>query len=181
MRQIFLILWVVILFSCNETGEKVLGVKAYFDLDSLLDHQIIVLSEADLKLNKQVVLDGALEEAVFDPDTSRLKDEFKIFREFDLNKTNYVGAYEPVVSGNLIRYELKPDQESPVKYLEIKTKNDEVLQIEGLFAENKEIFQHQREMKINFSNGLISAYSIRGFQDMVMKDIVHFQTEVHFR
>lgn len=181
MRQIFLILGLAILFSCNETGEKVLGVKAYFDLDSLLDHQIMLLSEADLKLNKQVVLDGESEEAVFDPDTSRLKDEFKIFREFDLNKTNYVGAYEPIVSGNQVRYELKPDQKSPVKYLEIEMLNGEMLRIEGLFVEHKEIFQHQREIKINFSNGHISAYSIRGYQDMVMKDTVHFQTEVSFQ
>lgn len=181
MKQFFLMVSLAILISCNETGEKVLGVKEYFDLDSLLDRQIVLLAEANQQMNKQVVLDGVQENAVFDPDTTRLRGEFKIFREFDLNKTNYVGAYEENTSGNKVRYELKPDQKSPVRFLEIETSNDEIRQIEGLFLEDKEIYQHRREIKISFSEGLISAYSIRGFQDMVMKDTVHFQTDVRFQ
>ncbi|MEQ8878566.1 MAG: hypothetical protein RLQ12_02995, partial [Cyclobacteriaceae bacterium] len=74
-----------------------------------------------------------------------------------------------------------PDQKSPVRFLEIETSNDEIRQIEGLFLEDKEIYQHRREIKISFSEGLISAYSIRGFQDMVMKDTIHFQTDVRFQ
>lgn len=181
MRQNFLMICLALLFSCNESGEQVLRVKDYFDLDSLLDSQIVLLSESDLKLNKKVMLDGEQENAVFDPDTSRLKDEFKIFREFDLNKTNYVGAYETKISGNKVRYELRPDQKSPVKYLEIESENDEVLNIDGLFIEDKEIYQHYREINISFSKGLITDYSVRGFQDMVMKDTIHFQTEATFQ
>ncbi len=181
MRQIFLMVLMAALWSCNESGEQALRVKDYYDLDSLLDRQIVLLAETDLKLQKQVTLDGEKENAVFDPDTTLLRDEFKIFREFDLNKTNYVGAYETTVSGNEMRYELKSDQKSPVKFLEIEILDDKILRIEGLFIEDKEIFQHQREINISFVDGLMATYSVRGFQDMVMRDTVHFFTEARFQ
>lgn len=180
MKQLSIFALVIGLLSCNESGEKALRVNEYFNLDSLLDNQIELLAKSSLKLNKQAILDGELEEEIFDPDTTRLKDEFKIFREFDLNKTNYVGAYEIKKTGNQVRYELKPDQKSPVKYLEIVSDDEGIYRIEGLFFEDKEIFKHKREIRVEFSDGLVSAYSIEGFQDMVMKDTVQFQTKVKF-
>ncbi|XOV92438.1 MAG: hypothetical protein ACFHWX_19820 [Bacteroidota bacterium] len=178
-------LLLLILFGvsgCNVSGEKALTIKEYFDLDSLLDHQIELIANSNLKLDKKVMLDGQIEEKTFDPDTAMLTGEFKIIREFDLNKTNYIGAYEVISNGGITKYLLKPGQNSPVDYLEIQKGSDGKLeQLKGVFFEDKEIYQHQREIQIIFKNGQISAYSIKGYQHMIMKDTVQFLTQAIIR
>ncbi len=169
------------LIGCSVTSEKSLQVNEYYDLDSLLDVQVKLISAANLELYKRVTLDGQIEEESFASDTSRLIDEFKILREFDLNKTNYVGAYQITQKGSSIRYELKSDQNSPVKYLEINKDQSQLKSIKGYFFEDKEIYQHQREIEIVFLDDLIRTYKVKGFQDMVMKDSITFLTEVELR
>lgn len=176
------ILILFIVSGCNVSGERALSVKEYFNLDSLLDHQIQLIAGSGLTLTKKVTLDEKSEEKTFDPDTSFLKGEFKILREFDLNKTNYIGAYDVIEKDNSLRYVLKSDQNSPVESLDIQKNEDGGLrEIKGLFLENRKIYQHQREIEISFENGLISSYVIRGYQDMAMKDSIQFLTEGWFR
>lgn len=181
MRLILSLLFLAGLNGCNVSGEKALRVNEYFDLDSLLDVQIALIAESNLELNKRVNLNGQIEEETFPADTSRLAGEFKILREFDLNKTNYVGAYQITQSDSSIRYELKPDQEGPVKYLEINNSQEQLNRIDGFFFEDKQLYQHQREIEIVFSNDLIKSYTVKGFQDMLMKDSISFLTEAVFR
>ncbi len=174
----FLIVLILLLGNCTGAGEKALSVNEYFSLDSLLDAQIEWIAASDVVLAKSVTLDDRTEKESMKPDTATLKDEFRIFREFDLNKTNYVGAFDKVINDSLILYDLKNGQSSPVKFLRITRDKNGLDQITGHFFEDKEIFRHVRDIRIIFSEGRITSYSIRGFQDMIMKDTVFFQTEV---
>jgi len=183
MRLASLVLLILFgVFGCNAPGGKSLSIKEYFDLDSLLDHQIELIANSDLKLDKKVMLDGQIEEGIFDPDTAMLKNEFKILREFDLNKTNYIGAFDVIHEDGLTKYQLKPGQNCPVKYFEIQRDSEGKLELlKGVFFEDKEIYRHQREIQIFFANGIISTYTIGGYQGMIMKDSIQFLTEAKIK
>ncbi len=94
MRNFLLPVLVFILaLGCGENRQSTVTLKVYFDLDSLLDRQVALLSEKKVLLSKEVAMDDQKETLELQPDSAEWESEFVIIRDFNLNKSYYVGAY----------------------------------------------------------------------------------------
>lgn len=175
------IVLILIVGGCSQSDQKTANIQEYFDLDSLVKTQVELILQSEKKLTKQVILDGETESQSFTPTKEQLEDEFKVFLELDLNQPNYVGAYMETVTESVLRYDLKPDQESAVKFLEISYENGDVNQITGQFVENKDIYNHEREVVVNFREDIIASYTIIGNQDMIIGDSVYFKIDAELK
>ncbi len=172
MKTFILFLFVLITAGCDHSVRKV-SVDAYFSMDSLLDAQLIS-SNGSVRAEKRVLLDGKEEVQSVTFDSSDWANELKIFRDFELNKANYVGAYQVTEGESFTRYDLKKGEKSPVEYLKLELKEESVASIEGEFLEDRAIYQHQRKIKLYLEDKKISHYEVTGFQKMISKDTIKY-------
>lgn len=174
MREAFLLLLALVLLGCAKNKQSAIGPKAYYDLDSLLDAQIEMLSEEDVLLRKSVEMDGKQEQNEKKLDSAGWGKEFLIIRDFDLNKPNNVGAYSTEKSNGDIKYTLTANIDAPVKAFDVIKKEGNLSQITSNYFEDKSIYQHRRKMTLKFDNGLLRNYEVRGFQKMILKDTIKY-------
>lgn len=164
----------LVLLACGENRESTVEPNAFYDLDSVLNAQIRVFSERGYTLRKTVQMDGKEEQLTEEPDSAGWAEEFAIIRDFDLNQPNNVGAYSTEKFEETIKYELSDNIESPVKVFEVEKKNGNLSRISGKYFEDKSIYQHRRVLELNFEDGLLKTYMVRGFQDMILKDTINY-------
>lgn len=162
------------LLGCQENRESVRELKVYFDLDSLLDAQVRLLAMTNATLTKKVVMDSREEVREEHPDTTGWQEEFVILRDFDLNKSHYVGSYHREEAENVVKYVLNEDMDAPVKSLDLRLRNGRLQQIRSNYFEDKSIYQHRRNLELNFKGDYLESYSISGFQKMILKDTVKY-------
>ncbi|MEQ9304185.1 MAG: hypothetical protein RJQ14_09740 [Marinoscillum sp.] len=164
----------VVLSACEQTTKSKVKLDAYFDLDSLLDQQILQLNERGVTLLKTVTMDGMAENRTESPDTSGWNEEFIIIRDFNLNKAYYVGSYARLDLEDGFEYHLEDDIKAPVSSFRVTERDGSLAEIQASYFEDKTIFQHKRDLKITFVNQLIKTYQISGYQKMVMKDTIFY-------
>lgn len=162
------------MLSCREDRGSVKELKVYFDLDSLMDAQVHLLSERQATLIKRVGMDGQQEQKTLRPDSAGWQDELRIVRDFNLNKPSYVGGYSEEVSDGNIQYVLAGKLRSPVQYFEIDQSGRQIDQIRSRYFEDKSIYQLQRDLELVFEGSLLKSYRISGFQKMILKDTVKY-------
>lgn len=173
-RFLFLLGLLVMLDACQLAPKPEEQLQAYFDLDSLLDAQVQLLANQGAKLHKTVVMDGTTEQQTESPDTAGWKEEFIIIRDFNLNKSYYVGAYTTKALDHGYRYELVANNKAPVLVFEVLKTDGDITSITATYFEDKTIYQHKRKLRLDFDGSALKGYSITGFQKMVMKDTVNY-------
>lgn len=164
------------IFGCEQyavNNQK--SLHAYFDLDSLLDAQIQELSAKEARIVKTVSKDGEKESRTFTPDTGLWEDEFSILRSFNINKPNNVGAYATIVDGESTIYAPNIELDLPIQKFKISYQNDQLSEINAGFSEFKYLYYTDRNITLNFKNGLLSDYTIDGTQNMILLDAVDYQ------
>ncbi|RED98841.1 hypothetical protein [Marinoscillum furvescens] len=174
MKKLLICGLVLIGLGCAENEQSVRALDAYFKLDSLLDAEVAYLTSKQAKLNKQVIMDGQEESQRFRPDSSQWSDEFVIIRDFSLNKPHYVGAYKKTERNGNTLLELNESIDAPVKSFELMYENGSLQQIQATYFEDKTIYQHKRDLTLTFEDNRLKAYTIKGFQKMVLKDTITY-------
>lgn len=158
--------------SCQPMSD--FKVEKFFQLDSMLISQSILLSEKGVTVTKSVNMDDEFEEITFRPDTTRWAKEFQIIKDFSLNKTFYIGAFDKKESEQSTVYIRKPKQPVPITRFEVRT-GKELEHVSGQYFEDKDIFQHERNFVLTFDEaGLLSEYKIWGFQKMILQDTINY-------
>lgn len=175
MKKIVFVLFAIACIGCSRQEGPATSLKAYFDLDSLLDSQIKALSTRQAAVSKEVTMDGANESQRLQPDSSGWDAEFTIIRDFNLNKSHYVGAYQVQDSAGYIVYTLVDDIDAPVRSFEILKKQGSVVSIASDYFEDKSIYQHRRKLQLHFDEGLLKTYEIKGYQKMILKDTIRYR------
>ena len=179
-----------ILSSCNSnTSGKIVG--EYYNLDSLLNTQINMLSAGQMRVSKKATLDGEKEEIIKILSKEQWENELKLFRDADMNVPSLSGVYTcncgiSDEKSNLLLNEYIPEYDDAnilirlfrIYYFE------EISQVRKILIEEKEeneLYFSSRSLVMNFEssrNGMIlSSYSITGFQKLLLKDTVSYFIE----
>lgn len=169
-----LLVAILLLSGCQENRQSAIKPDLFFDLDSLLDAQVRMLSEQQYTLTKSVRMDGKEEKRQTTPDSAGWATELIIIKDFDLNKPTNVGAYKVSEEGDAIRYELTADIDAPVKNFEVISTAGHVSRISSNYFEDKSIYQHRRNLTLEFEEGRLKAYEVKGFQKMILKDTISY-------
>jgi hypothetical protein len=189
-RTFFFVGLVFVLVSCNKTNQ--IYDKPYVDFDSLINSQITSLVQAKSSLSKSVMLDGKSDQSTITIDSAIVAHELDVFRQIDfINKPLYRNGYE-VIDGekdtrsNLTTRKYKSKNPSPIPIVIFYYHNDfsNILKIESVYQEDNTLYSTRRELLLEFDDAsgteLITRYSLKGMQKMILNDTVMFSIEGSF-
>jgi len=183
-----LILLTLISISCSNQQGNGGGESKYFSLDSLVDSQVSQLSILTPSLRKEAILDESKENALLQLDRVGWENELKIFKEANIDKPAYYGAYT-IMTGkqdqfsNLLydEYLASDTEDVEVKSLKIYylgTKST-IKKVEVKLIEKNELFESERELSMIFDdreNGpILSSYHVKGNQKLKLNKVVTYE------
>lgn len=190
VRTLFFLVIAFIHVSCNKTNQ--VYDKPYVDFDSLINSQIKSLVRAKSSLTKSVVLDGKSDQSTITIDSAIVAHELDVFRQLDfINKPLYRNGYE-VIDGekdtrsNLTTRKYKSKNLSPIPIVVFYYHNDffNIKKIESVYQEDNTLYSTRRELLLEFDDAsgtqLLTRYSLKGIQKMILNDTVMFSIEGSF-
>ena len=174
----------LIFASCNQTKEE----KAnYFNIDSLIQHQIEYLMMAKASVSKEAVMNGIKQDSVFIPnDSAAWARELDLFKEIgSINKSINRDSYEITdgladESSNLTIHQFTATRELPIVYLKTFYQDvpSKLRKIEALYAQENSLLKSKRKLVMEFTDlynkNILTSYSVDGGQKMFVGDSVHF-------
>lgn len=148
--------------------------QLYFPLATYLQQEIVQLQKHPKRVHKTVILDGKSEVKVLS-DLAWEK-EWALFIESDLNKPAFDKSYDNLSDDGFRWYSLKIGEKLPVKKLKIQLDAlDRPASIEIEMSQTNFLFDTQKKMHMNFSDGKVQTYSIEGTQRMRWGSPTHYQ------
>jgi len=181
---------VFVLVSCNKTNQ--VYDKPYVDFDSLINSQISSLVRAKSSLTKSVLLDGKADQSTVTLDSAIVAHELDVFRQLDfINKPLYRNGYE-VIDGekdthsNLTtrKYQSKKPSPIPIVIFYYQNNFSNIKKIESVYQEDNTLYFTRRELVLEFDDAsgtqMLTRYSLKGMQKMILNDSVMFSIEGSF-
>lgn len=180
------------ILSCTDPVERESDSLKYYDLNGLIDQQLVWLIELNPKIQKTAVLNGILESSSMHLDSVQWARELKIFRDADLNKSRLRQEYrivedlsEPTSNLKIRLYEAINKEMMEVEYLKIfyVEEEDDLRKLEASVREKNALFSSKKMLYMTFEdngNGSIKIihFKIEGHQKMILMDTVKFSLEV---
>jgi len=180
------------ILSCTDPVKRESEGLKYYDLNGLIDQQLIWLIEFNPKIQKTAVLNGIPESSSMRLDSVQWARELKIFRDADLNKSRLRQEYrvvedlsEPTSNLKIRLYEAINKEIMEVEYLKIfyVEKEVDLRKLEASVREKNSLFSSRKTLYMTFEddgNGSIKInhFKIEGQQKMILMDTVKFSLEV---
>lgn len=180
---VFAVFLLIGLCSCNE--KKPIA-KSYFNVDSLMNVQLVQLTAKAASVTKRIKINDLEETVKIKPDSALWAHELAIFKHLDiLNKPIYATAYE-VIDGtkdsnsNLTLRIYHAKREVPVTVFKLYYQDsfDKLRRIEATSEESNALYFTTRKFVLTFDDlagGIVlQRYAVEGFQKMILSDTVRF-------
>lgn len=158
-----------------------------FNIDSVLQEQILYLATSHAALHKQADINDVYQDTTFMPtDSAAWAKELDIFSEIGrINKPINQGSYTVVdnlkdPSSNLTIRTLSTTQTLPIVYLKTFYLDtpDKLRKIEALYQQENALLTSKRKLVMEFTDtfnkSILTSYSVEGVQKMFIGDSVHF-------
>lgn len=178
---------VLTMCACQMSPQE--STAVFFDLDSLIDQQLVNLSRIQPVLEKEAEINGEQERIRLEKtDSAVWAKELDIFRQLDLNaKALNAGRYE-IKTGlrdetsnlNIIEYTAK--EELPLSQVRIyyQESPEKVRRIEGKFRSNESnrLYSSGRYLSMELidinSRAMLMRYQVIGGQKMILGDSISY-------
>lgn len=169
--------------SCQPPRDPVV----FFPIGTLVDQQVLALTDRGAGLTKQAVLGSETEAKDYIPaDTSAWRKELDIFAELETinrpaNRNSYVitdGLRD--TNSNLLIREFTDTTGLPVRYLRVYYHEtaDRPRIIEALYETDHALYATSRKLNMEFrrigGKLMLTTYSVRGWQKMMLGDTVEY-------
>lgn len=154
----------ILLIGCSQ-AETQNTTKTYFDLTGLVNQQIKTLNKTQPLTLKNLLM-GEKKETL---NTSKIdwQKELELFLQADLNKQSYQLSYNKIEMPSMLIYELKKDENLPVKSLRIVFDADKTPQrIDALMQVNNYLYQSEKTLSMDFDKSQLKSYHIEGWQEL---------------
>jgi len=180
------------ILSCTDPVERESDGLKYYDLNALIDQQLVWLIELNPEIRKTAVLNGIPESSSMRLDSVQWARELKIFRDADLNKSRLRQEYrivedlsEPTSNLKIRLYQAINKEMMEVEYLKIfyVEEEEDLRKLEASVREKNALFSSKKMLYMTFEdngNGSIKIihFKIEGQQKMILMDTVKFSLEV---
>ena len=177
---------IVTLVACRN-GESRNRVTMYFNVDSLVTAQSMLLRGQSATLTKVEMINGVEEKSEINAkDSIDWETELEMFRQLDLNRPSFVNQYDVSEGGSgdvretFTAYQRK--EREPVVWLRIYyDSTDRIATIEGEYLEENALYYNERRLRLTLdqakSQPVLHSYSIVGKQRMLFSDTVRYRVE----
>ena len=163
------------MYGCTGPQERFKSEK-YFSIDSLIFAQISLLKSNQNALTKTVQIGENIETRSFSAVAIDWESELKIFSLLELNKSKFLGSINAETDLKSTSYRPKKDALMSIKFLKITKDKGQVTTIDGYFLDDdaEVIYTSQRNLKMNFNNGLLTSFEIVGTQKVLLTNTTQF-------
>lgn len=157
--------------------KKQKAIDSYYDINGLIDQQVILLESISPSLLKKATIDGIEEIQELSSLDSTWEKELVIFKSADINKPLLVDSYniKKAEDGTSINYTSKFPKSTSVDSLTIfldEEKNPK--RILASLNDRNTLFLSNKKLEMVFKNHLnqhlLDSYTISGWQKMTSKD-----------
>ncbi|MFZ5999661.1 MAG: hypothetical protein ACOYW3_04065 [Bacteroidota bacterium] len=162
--------------------------KAFVDIDSLVNQQVASLVAANASLEKKAALGKDESVASFTPDSTGWSHELELFRQLDaINKPSFREGYNVEVKRDtqsnlqvLALTSREPNRIPSINFYFFGARNN-LKKVDARLEEVNPLFANSRLLQMTFDDEfgkpVITGYTIRGFQKMILGDTVRFSIE----
>jgi hypothetical protein len=189
MGRWLVILVAVVAVCCS--GVEVRRQSEFYDMDSLINAQVYVLSHHHSKLNKRATVGDRTTSVSLAPDSAGWAYELEVFRQLQIaGRPTYRDRYrieessDPKSNLRIQSFvvEEKWLEDTPVPYVRIYYLDDpaDVRRIVCAYKENNALYRSERTLTMRFEGGTaqpLSHYNVEGFQKLLIGDSIRFSIE----
>ena len=125
-------------------------------------------------LVKEVWLDGQSESQNLKMDSIGWSAELSFLKEINPNQSEYVGGFDRKDSDGLTTLTLKSTESGALKKFSFASVNGEIISIQAIIHEDKDVYVHHRDISLKLADGEISGFKIDGYQKILLKDTIRF-------
>lgn len=164
MRYFYIIL-LIFLSSCvgAEENSKTLH---YYDLDGFFKQVTSNLEQKNPSIEKKWMFNQESETKIVN--NIDWKKEFKVFKDFDINKSSFITSFDSITSENSVSYILKPDESLAIKEISILFNSDgQPVKINAHRETNNMFFTSSSSNEITFEDSELTAYAIHSTQKLL--------------
>ncbi|MDQ1087455.1 MULTISPECIES: hypothetical protein [unclassified Siphonobacter] len=144
--------------------------QTYFDLKGYVESQIAMLKKTNPVVRKEVSVNEESETLVT-PKIDWTK-ELELFLQADINKPAYTQSYFiDTLSANTVSYRLRQGEHLPIQFLEvIRDEQNRPSKIKATMLEKNYLFESEKILTLESTDGRLSSYQIEGFQQLFIGD-----------
>lgn len=192
--SVLLVLWTGVLVSCKTAGSGNLQIQEYYNLDSLISGQIIMLVKKNAWLYKKATVNESTEEKQIQLDSAGWARELALFREANINKPAFSKAYSVKKAEKDIHSNLLFDMFTPINDEDLRIKVIRVYYLDEINSlrkidivkeEKNDLFYSSLIMTMYFDESkkevLLHSYIIKGKQKLRLKDTVSYTIEASIK
>ncbi len=173
-------LFFLLIEACNPISTSKEREKRYFDLALFVQKQIDKLSNQPLSVQKEIYLEGKKQEIL--TDSINWAKELSLFKEADINSPALANSYEVKEDkqARTLSYVAKEDKQK-VREIQLVLGGDgrlesiNIKEVKIVYAENNQLYEIHRRMSMKIKDEQLYAYSIQGFQKVVLKDSMVYE------
>lgn len=185
-KNLFCLFFLIVTCACENTAEESRRFSAYYDVDSLINAQLVLYSDMSVKVQKTAELNSATDTTTYFADSLRLAQELNVFRKANINKPAFEGLYSQSDSTSdgkrIVTYEpVEEDNDLEVKYLQLTYSGDHLIKVDARVEEDHWLYDSRRILQLELNPdqapGFITNYFIEGTQKMILRDRSNFIVE----
>lgn len=158
------------LVSCSPPEQKL---TKYYNLDSLLNRQVIKLAASEARLIKQISKELQTEGKSMKLDSGGWANEFRLLKDFNPAETKYVAAFEVNQTENETRYLLKPDTKGSLKEFSM-VRDQDTVSIEAVYSEENSLYSQYQRMKLMVVADTLRFFRVEVSQNKFPNDTLSF-------
>ncbi len=162
----------VVLTSCQSLKPEEITVASYPEIDVLFKRQTD--NFFNQQLEKEVWLDGNTEKQNLHMDTSLWKKELSFLNEINPNQPAYAGVFSETKENNAVRLQLNSGEKGALSKFFYQKSGNHIDSIMATIYEDKDIYVYHKDIYLKFSKGLLTNFTINGYQKIMLKDTIRF-------
>ena len=165
---------VFFLSACSNINE-VKKISSYYNIDSLLNSQIIILPNSN-DLQKEVTWNSKSEKSNFSPSNFDWQKELNVFNQIDINQVSNKSSYVVLSKDNLIKYKKLVDEEGIISIDITLDNNEKPKSIIAYGIKKNFLFNSYRNYNLSFDSiGNLTNYIFEDKQIRIFNDTLLYK------
>ena len=165
---------VFFLSACSNINE-VKKISSYYNIDSLLNSQIIILPNSN-DLQKEVTWNSKSEKSNFSPSNFDWQKELNVFNQIDINQVSNKSSYVVLSKDNLIKYKKLVDEEGIISIDITLDNNEKPKSIVAYGIKKNFLFNSYRNYNLSFDSiGNLTNYIFEDKQIRIFNDTLLYK------
>lgn len=181
-KYFMILLFMACACTTPQVDDSTSNETVYFDIPKLVEKQLTMLQNSKAELYKKLEVNKKTEELkLAKVDWEK---ELKLFAEANINKPVLKGTYQVFEQqeGDLPMTSYQSlDDKNKVKTLIVKGNGKTVEKVEITWEDSNPIYHSEKLMTMNFEEGKLANYSIKGYQKMVADDTLFYNLSANIQ